>query len=260
MKHTIPPHLLQRRSIRTVVIGCGGNGSVIAMGLPYIHQALLLAGHPGGLDVTLVDGDVVSPSNCVRQPFSQSEVGLAKSVVLASRINLFWGLQWRAIQQPVSGSHKVEEADIVISCVDTRSARADISKLVDGHATVSYWLDLGNGADGGQFVLGQPWNRRNPRRADRLRTANELFPEIADATRSEDNAPSCSALEALERQEPFVNQTLASHALALLSRLFRYGEVDVHGAFVSIAQQRVQPLEIDPRAWRKMRRRVDWSR
>ena len=54
MKHTIPAHLLQRRAIRVVVIGCGGNGSVIAMGLPYIHQALLLAGHPGGLDVTLI--------------------------------------------------------------------------------------------------------------------------------------------------------------------------------------------------------------
>jgi sulfur-carrier protein adenylyltransferase/sulfurtransferase len=75
MKHTIPLHLLQRRAIRVVVIGCGGNGSVMVMGLPYIHQALLLAGHPGGLHVTLIDGDVVSPSNCVRQPFGQVTKG-----------------------------------------------------------------------------------------------------------------------------------------------------------------------------------------
>ena len=181
---------------------------------------------------------------------------LAKSAVLASRINLFWGLQWQAIQEHVSKSHKVEDADLVISCVDSRSARADIANLVDGSATVSYWLDLGNSADCGQFVLGQPWNRRNPRRAERLRTASELFPEIADPTRGEDNAPSCSALEALERQEPFVNQTLASHALALLARLFRHGELDVHGAFVSVAQQRVQPLAIDPWLWRKVRKRT----
>lgn len=255
MKHAIPAHLLQRRAIRVVVIGCGGNGSVMAMGLPYIHQALLLAGHFGGLDVTLIDGDIVSPSNCVRQPFSQSEIGLSKSMVLASRINLFWGLQWKAVQEHVSKSHKVEEADLVISCVDTRAARADISGLVGGNATVSYWLDLGNGADGGQFVLGQPWNRRNSRRADRLRTVSELFPEIADSMQQEDDAPSCSALEALERQEPFVNQTLASHALALLARFFRHGELDFHGAFVSVAQQRVQPLSIDPSLWRNMRKR-----
>lgn len=255
MKHTIPAHLLQRRAIRVVVIGCGGNGSVMVMGLPYIHHALLLAGHPGGLDVTLIDGDVVSPTNCVRQPFSESEIGLSKSVVLASRINLFWGLHWKAIQEHVAKSQKVEEADIVISCVDTRSARADIDNLVGGNASVTYWLDLGNGADGGQFVLGQPWNRRNLRRAERLRTASELFPEITDTTRGEDDAPSCSALEALERQEPFVNQTLASHALALLSRLLRHGELDVHGAFVSVAHQRAQPLDIDQATWRKARKR-----
>ena len=255
MKHTIPAHLLQRRAIRVVVIGCGGNGSVMAMGLPYIHQALLLAGHPGGIDVTLIDGDIVSPSNCVRQPFSQSEIGLSKSVVLASRVNLFWGLKWKAIREHVAKSHKVEEADIVISCVDTRSARADISSLVGGNATVTYWLDLGNGADGGQFVLGQPWNRRNPRRADRLRTASELFPEITDTMLGEDEASSCSALEALERQEPFVNQTLASHSLALMAQLFRKGELVVHGAFINAIHQRAIPLAIDPLIWRTTRRR-----
>jgi PRTRC genetic system ThiF family protein len=176
---------------------------------------------------------------------------------MASRINLFWGLEWKAIQEHLSKSQKVEEADIVISCVDTRSARAGIEKLVGGNASVTYWLDLGNSADGGQFVLGQPWNRRNPRRAERLRTASELFPEITDTKLADDNAPSCSAAEALERQEPFVNQTLASHALALLSRLFRHGELDVHGAFVSVAHQRVQPLDIGQATWRKaLKRRI----
>jgi PRTRC genetic system ThiF family protein len=255
MTHTIPEYILGQRAIRVMVIGCGGNGSVIAMGLPYIHQALLLAGHPGGLDVTLVDGDIVSPSNCVRQPFSQSEIGMSKSVILVSRINLFWGLQWKAIPEHACESHKVGETDIVISCVDTRSARAQIENLVGGDAGVTYWLDLGNGADGGQFVLGQPRNRRNTRRAIRLRTAVELFPEIADCRRGEEDAPSCSAVDALERQEPFVNQTLASFSLGLLARLFRHGELEVHGAFVSVAQQNAQPIPTDPALWRRMKKR-----
>ncbi|MBX9599916.1 MAG: PRTRC system ThiF family protein [Bryobacteraceae bacterium] len=253
MTHTIPEHLLRQRTIRVAVIGCGGNGSVIAMGLPYIHKALLLAGHPGGLDVTLIDGDVVSPSNCVRQPFCQAEIGLSKATVLVSRINLFWGVQWKAIPENVSGSHCVGGADVVISCVDTKSSRAQIQELVGGDAEVSYWLDLGNGSDGGQFVLGQPRNRRNARRAMRLRTAAELFPEIVDSTRGEEDGPSCSELEALERQEPFINQTLASHALALLSRLFRYRELPSHGAFVSINGPRVQPLEVDRGQWKRVR-------
>lgn len=252
MTHTIPEHLLRQRTIRVAVIGCGGNGSVIAMGLPYIHQALLLDGHPGGLDVTLIDGDLVSASNCVRQPFCQAEIGLSKATVLVSRINLFWGLQWKAIPENVSNSHRVGEADLVISCVDTRSARAEIQNLVGGDAGVTYWLDLGNRVDGGQFVLGQPWNRRNPRRATRLRTVSELFPEIADASLADDPMPSCSARQALDLQEPFVNQTIGSHALALLARLVRTGSLENHGAFVGVINNRVQPIEVNPKQWKLM--------
>ena len=89
-----------------------------------------------------------------------------------------------------------------------------------------YWLDLGNNADSGQFVLGQPENQRNKARDLRLPTAPELFPELINAKLDKkDRLPPCSALEALERQEPFVNQTLAYQALAMLARLFRYGRV-----------------------------------
>ena len=254
MTHNIPAHLLQRDAIRIAVVGCGGNGSVIVTGLPYLHQALLAAGHRGGLEVTLIDGDIISSTNCIRQPFSRSEVGLHKSIVLVSRINLFWGLHWRAIAHHVAPGQNVEHADIVIGCVDTRAARAAIQELVTANATVTYWLDLGNGATGGQFVLGQPSNRRNPRRATRLRTVAELFPEIADPQLPEDDAPSCSALAALERQEPFINGVLAHHALAMLAQLFRHGRLNHHGAFVNVAANRAQPIPIDPSVWRRFRR------
>ncbi len=86
--HTPDPRLLERR-IRVLVVGCGGNGSAIASKLPYLHQALLAFGHPGGLEVTLLDPDTVSETNCVRQPFCRTEIGLSKAVVLAHRANLF---------------------------------------------------------------------------------------------------------------------------------------------------------------------------
>jgi len=50
-----------------------------------------------------------------------------------------------------------------------------------------------------------------------------------------DGLPSCSAAEAFDRQGPFVNPTLANHALALLARLFRYGTVSYHGGFVGLS-------------------------
>lgn len=197
--HTLSPELL-RRTIRVLVVGCGGSGSAIANGLPYLHQAMNVAGHPGGLHVTIIDGDIISATNCVRQPFCSAEIGLAKAVVTVSRLNLFWGLNWGAVAEHVTAETDISDFDIVIGCVDTQAARRLIASKVQGwRSRVAYWLDLGNSADSGQLVLGQPLNGRNRRTADRLRTTAELFPEIVQES-LDDGAPSCSALEALERQ------------------------------------------------------------
>ncbi len=150
----------------------------------------------------------------------------------------------------------MERTDVVIGCVDTRAARNLIARSVTGrHSNVDYWLDIGNNANSGQIVLGEPWNWVNKRSATRLRTVAELFPEIVDPNLDDDGEPSCSAVEALERQEPFVNQTLAYHALTLLARLFRYGEVAHHGAFVNLSTGRAAPLPVGPDCRKRMRRR-----
>ena len=255
MLHSLSPELLHR-AVRVVVVGCGGNGSAVVAGLPYLHQAMLVHGHPGGLEVILMDGDVVTVTNCVRQPFSQAEIGHSKAVVLVSRMNLFWGLNWRAVPEHFSSRTSVDRIDILIGCVDSRAARGVIAERLTGRSSgVSYWLDLGNHSTGGQFVLGQPWNWRNRRSATRLRTVAELFPELIESSLDNDGQPSCSAAEALERQEPFVNPTLANHALSLLAKLFRRGSVAHHGAFINVAESRAQQLAIEPSVWRALRRR-----
>jgi PRTRC genetic system ThiF family protein len=259
--HRIHPELLQRE-VRVLVVGCGGTGSAVVAGLPYLHQSLIARGHPGGLHVTVIDGDTISPANCVRQPFARSEVGLNKAIVLVNRLNLFWGLKWEAIPvhlKPgmfISRSYSAEDmrAHIVVGCMDTRTARATTRDAISKSSTVSYWLDLGNNADSGQFILGEPLNERNHRAKLRLRTARELFPEIVDPTLDDDDEPSCSAVESLERQEPFVNSTLAHHSLALVARLFRYGEISYHGGFINLASGGTSVLRIDPQCWKRTRR------
>src|SRR5579872_1891031 len=258
--HHLHPELLTHR-VRVLVVGCGGNGSAIAAGLPYLHQALLAYGHSEGLHVTLLDPDAVSPTNCVRQPFSQSEIGLYKSVVLANRLNLFWGLDWEGVPERLDTKQRLDGVDLVIGCVDTRLARAAIAKCAGDWSEVDYWLDLGNNSDSGQFVLGEPLNRRNRRHRLRLRTVAELFPEAIQGDLDGDGLPSCSAAEALDRQEPFVNPTLATHALALLARLFRYGTASYHGAFVNLSCiGGVQTLRVDPKYWQKLRNTSRFSK
>jgi hypothetical protein len=84
----------------------------------------------------------------------------------------------------------------------------------------------------------------------------ELFPEIVEPDPDSDDLPSGSAAEALDRQEPFVNPTLANHGLALLARLFRYGRVSYHGGFVNLSGiGAVQALRVDPKDWARLRRK-----
>src|SRR2546426_4943423 len=216
--HRLHEELLQRE-VRVLVVGGGGTGSAILGGLTYLHLWMLAQGHPYALSVTVMDGDRISAANSVRQPFGRSEIGLYKAIVLVNRINLFWGLNWQAIPQALTpqtlapsyagyGEHHLRP-DLVMGCVDTRAARGIIAQSTAGFSGVGYWLDAGNSQSSGQFVLGEPQNARNKRSRTRLRTVAELYPEVINLALDDDNAPSCSAIEALERQEPFVNAVLA---------------------------------------------------
>jgi PRTRC genetic system ThiF family protein len=260
IEHALPPDLLRHREVRVLIVGAGGTGSAIAMGLPYLDQAMRVWGHSHGLSVVMMDADVVTETNCIRQPFSVSDIGQNKATVLVNRINLFWGTKWAAIPQYFHARSLERERDrcpdLVIGCVDTRAARKAIADSFTRMLNrTCYWLDLGNNASSGQFVLGQPLNSRNCRKAGRLRTVSELYPEIVDTSAGEDPLPSCSAVEALDRQEPFINQTLASSALAMLAQLFRYGTIDHHGAFFNARTGQMRALPVDPSLWTKTRRR-----
>jgi PRTRC genetic system ThiF family protein len=259
IEHALPKSFCRSgQPLRVLIVGAGGNGSAVLLGLPYLHQAMKVWGHAGGLHVMLADGDLVSKTNCIRQPFASADVGLNKAVVLINRVNLFWGLQWQAhpeyfhkdsLRTNSTGPH------LIIGCVDTRAARqAIVSAVTRGNDSTVYWLDLGNNASSGQYVLGQPLNAVNRRNAIRLRTVAELYPEIVDAEAGEDPLPSCSAAEALERQEPFINQVLATSALAMLARLFRYGTLTHHGAFYNASTGRMSAVPCDPDLWKKIQR------
>jgi PRTRC genetic system ThiF family protein len=260
IEHTIPNDLLGQKPVRVLVVGAGGTGSAIVMGLPYLDQAMRVWGRSSGLEVVMMDADTVSETNCVRQPFSISDIGQNKATVLINRINLFWGTRWQAeptyFDEQTFDRINDRSIDLLIGCVDTRAARSVIARaLTKARNRTAYWLDLGNNAASGQFVLGQPLNAHNRRKAARLRTVSELYPEIIDAEVGEDPLPSCSAVEALDRQEPYINQTLASAALAMLARLFRYGKLTHHGGFFNALSGLMSPLPVDPKLWSKTMRR-----
>jgi PRTRC genetic system ThiF family protein len=107
-------HWMVRDRINIVVVGCGGTGAAVATGLPYLHHALLAAGHPYGIRVCVIDGERITETNCVRQPFSTGEAGLYKAQVLVNRLNVFWGLDWCALPTHVRCGRDVPDCDILI--------------------------------------------------------------------------------------------------------------------------------------------------
>jgi PRTRC genetic system ThiF family protein len=253
--HHLHPRLMgSTRPLRVLLVGAGGSGSAVLLQLPFLEQALRAWGQPG-LAVTVMDPDTVSEVNVVRQPFSHVDIGSNKAMCLVGRINMFWGFGWKAIPQAFGeGTAAAPECDLLISCVDTRKARHQIAESFKKFRAPIYHLDLGNNASSGQYVLGQPRDRTVSARAQetRLPTVFERFPEIADITIAESPLPSCSAVEALDRQEPYINQTLAVSSLAMLARLLRYGQISYHGGFYNAETGRMATLPIDPIQFTRM--------
>jgi PRTRC genetic system ThiF family protein len=248
MRHYLHPQLLER-AVSVRLIGVGGNGSQMLTGLARLHLALRALGHPG-LAVTAVDADTVSEANVGRQLFLPSEVGANKAIALVTRVNAAFGLDWTAA--PRTFGYPDKRCDLLVSCVDTGRARDWIGIVLSAKGwRPYYWLDLGNRMADGQVVLGMPAASKEHRRyLARLPTIVELFPEIGD--QDDDDTPSCSLAQALERQSLFVNQHVVTWALQLLWQLFRHGSTDWHGAFINAATARVQPLPVSVKAWARM--------
>jgi PRTRC genetic system ThiF family protein len=231
-------------SINVQLVGCGGNGAQMLMGLASLDAALR-AISSRSLNVTVVDDDIVTEANLGRQPFYRCDIGNSKACTLTERINLAHGLNWRAVHGRAPDAIGVKDVDIMITCVDTASARRAVGQAITaarGHAP-SYWLDLGNRAIDGQFLIGCPkgsWHEDE----GRLPTVLESFPELADKSTPDDDAPSCSVAEALERQSLFINRVIASHALALLFDLLGRGSIGHAGGFVNLASGQMVPIPL----------------
>lgn len=237
------PAIFENRAIRVMLVGCGGNGAQILMGLASLDTALR-AVSSRSLQVTVVDDDVVSESNLGRQPFYRCDLGSSKARTLTERINIAHGLTWRAVHGRAPDAVGMDNLDLVITCVDTASARRAIGAAIAAtNLPPTYWMDLGNRARDGQFLIGCP--RRAPAGSSvRLPTVLEAFPELADEGIPEDDAPSCSVAEALERQSLFVNRVVASHALALLFDLLARGSIGHAGAFINLTNGQTAPMPL----------------
>lgn len=253
--HFIAPELLNPTNpIEIYLIGAGGTGSQVLTALARMSHSLLALGH-AGFQLSLYDDDHVTEANRGRQLFAECEVGLSKAVSLITRCNRFFGTGWKAVNKKFDSKSGDAKAAIYISCVDTVTARFEIAEVLSRinsshYADIPrYWMDFGNGKDTGQVVLSTIGSIKQPK-SDQFETVESLpfvteeFNELLRQSETDSDVPSCSLAEALEKQDLFINSSLAQMGCSLLWQLFRSGMTVQRGLFLNIAEFRAVPLPV----------------
>ena len=254
--HYTEPYLLNPQHKVTVhLVGAGGTGSQMLTCLARINESLVALGHPG-LHVRCFDADVVTEANKGRQLFSESDILLNKALVLINRVNRFFGYEWEAHGREFTGN---EKANITITCIDTAAGRLDIGSNLTKKSNLPkepferpyYWMDLGNTQKTGQIVLGtlqpikQPnFGNNNQKTAASLPTVTKKFFKELKKVNEKNQGPSCSLAEALQKQDLFINSTLAQLGANILWKLFREGVITHHGVYLNLETMKVNPIAI----------------
>jgi PRTRC genetic system ThiF family protein len=238
-----------QHEITVALIGAGGTGSQVLTSLGRMNTALRALGHPG-LFVTMCDPDTVTAANMGRQLFTEQDEGLNKASGLITRVNRFFGTDWDSVSEVYDG----QSANIVITCTDNTASRLYVQtvfhmkpdRYIQPYRRFIYWMDFGNTRTTGQAILGsvdikQPVSEKFTT-IGRLPTVTELF----DYTKiiEEDSGPSCSLAAAMQKQDLFINSSLAQLGCGLLWKLFREYMIEYHGVFLNLDTIKSNPLKI----------------
>ena len=197
------------------VLGCGGTGSYVLSNLARINATLRLLGRPG-FNVIASDNDLVSEYNIGRSMFSHADIGQRKSSVLISRINRFYGFNWKVSEGDTFG------ANIIISCVDTIKARERIIKNIRFNSTYGYdytnsyiYIDCGNAEYFGHCYY---QTEGKPSILDIFKSRNNGMLPKDDKTK-----PSCSMREALMSQSMNINMSIGMMVSKFIEETFDIG-------------------------------------
>lgn len=259
--HFIDSYLISPTNpILVNLIGAGGTGSKVLTALMEINESLIALGH-AGLQVRLWDDDIITTANLGRQRFAESEIGLYKSVALINRINRWAGTNWKAETRKFERDNfdKIPEeaqATLFITCVDNVKTRFEVADILEelSHRrnyrdAPKYWLDFGNSRHTGQVLLStigaikQPYSEKYETVAS-LPFVTDEFGELLKQSEEQDDTPSCSLAEALEKQDLFINSSLTQMGCSLLWSLFRNGMTEYRGFFLNLKDFRSQPIPV----------------
>jgi PRTRC genetic system ThiF family protein len=161
----LPVLPFQAERIHLFMVGLGGTGSFLARHVACMVS--LLRGVGKNVSLTLVDPDIVEAGNIPRQNFCPAEVGRYKAEALAERYARDFGIEIGCLPVPFTPDlARIEwnTLTVLIGAVDNAVARLALDAALEANEILPssgkiavpriWWLDLGNGLDYGQVLLG----------------------------------------------------------------------------------------------------------
>jgi PRTRC genetic system ThiF family protein len=228
------------RPLNVVVIGAGGTGSAL-MGKLFQLSHTLTALCGKGIHVTLWDDDTVSQSNLGRQAYFPFDLGNSKAQCLIERFNQFSDLDW-SFEIKRFGTQEDETSfrdTVIFGCVDNVKARKAIDSAFK-NSTNCIYIDAGNDSNSSNVIMAV--NATTQNEPVYVPSAYDLYQSQFD-NHIDNHVDSCSAEDAIRKQEFGVNDIAAAHCVQMLWQLIRHGEIDYHGVNVNLKTGETHPLQ-----------------
>jgi len=235
------PAKMAGKRVKVLIIGAGGNGSILATQLAKMNTSLeAISEKIVGLDVTIADDDTVSLPNIGKQNFYPADIDKNKARVLVDRFNRWCCTDWEAIESRIDSSniHIVNKYDIVFTCVDSPIFRFELGEFYADRESDTLWCDLGVEQFTGQVILGHLCQGiSNP-----LPNVHTMYGDFLN--REAHTESSCSTEEALHHQDFGVNDKAAIEAQQIFWQLIRHGKCSYVGQFFDIQTGECNRLKV----------------
>ncbi len=252
----LPVLPFQTEHLKIVLIGLGGTGSFLARHVACMIVLLRNAGKDASL--TFIDPDTIEAGNIPRQNFCPAEIGRYKAEALAERYTRDFGIEIGCIPSAFSPDMAVADWNtltVLVGCVDNATARIALHTALQKNERPSYnnsigvsriwWLDLGNGLDYGQVLLGSTTNVQTLTSAFALGALPRCSllpspllqePNLREPRPEEraDQRLSCAELLAANAQSMTINAAMAIEGADYLYRLLITGNLKKFATYLDL--------------------------
>lgn len=246
-----------------IIVGNGGIGAYVTQHVARLMRVLYEGNK--GVNLALVDPDIVEHKNLGRQLFCDAEVGQPKSLALARRYGQAFGLNTVAYTSEYSDSILLDDVDlhVLIGCVDNHDARKALHETlarnperVAPHVLPKvWWLDCGNLKETGRVLLGSAYEVEQcegsfleKKRVIALPSPAIQFPDLLIPERADigGRPMSCAELQMANLQSLNINAAIAVQAADMLTRLLVTHDLKRFGCAVNMASGSVKSSYCTP--------------